>query len=47
MMKMTVKEMKELLKKFGDDEIIEITGGESDWGEFLEVKIGNEIVYDE
>ena len=46
-MKMTVKEMKELLERFNDDEIIEIAGGESNWGEFLEVKIGDEVIFDE
>lgn len=47
MMEMTVKEVKKLLEKFGDDEIIEITGGESGWGEFLTIEIGGKVVYDE
>jgi len=47
MIEMTVKEVKELLEKFEDDEIIEVVGGESDWGEFLQVKIGGEVIFDE
>ena len=46
-MKLTVKEMKELIEKYEDDEIIEMDGGESNWGEFFIFQIGKDVIYEE
>jgi len=43
-MKMTVKELKELLNKYDDNDIVEIIGGEDENGEFCEIYINNEEI---
>lgn len=45
MNRMTVKELKELLNNYNENDIVEISGGESAYGEYAELNVGKvEIV---
>lgn len=46
-MKMTVKELKDLLNKYNDNDIVEIIGGEDGLGEFCAIYINDEEILKE
>ena len=45
-MKLTVKELKEILNKYNDNDFVEVEGGEDECGEWSQLLIDGDVIID-
>ena len=45
-MKLTVKELKEILNKYNDNDFVEVEGGEDECGEWSQLLINGDVIID-
>ena len=45
-MKLTVKELKEILNKYNDNDFVEVEGGEDSYGEWSQLLIDGDVIID-